>query len=57
VANINFTFPDPDDPIFSGEFTVSFPIQSEKSTDAGQPTPTPPTPQPSELPSENAPPS
>jgi hypothetical protein len=37
VANINFTFPDPDDPIFSGEFTVIFPIQLEESTDAGQP--------------------
>jgi len=50
MANIIYTWPDPDDEFFSGEFAVIFPIQFEKSTGAGQPTPTPPTPQPSSEP-------
>jgi hypothetical protein len=36
VANIKFTFPPEDDPIFSGAFAVSFPIRLEKSTDAAE---------------------
>jgi len=41
---ITWRKPDPDDPIFSAAFVVSFPIQFETSTDAGQPTSTPPEP-------------
>jgi hypothetical protein len=32
MANITHVWPDDDDPIFSGEFTVIFPIRLEKST-------------------------
>jgi hypothetical protein len=32
VAIIEHIFPNEDDPIFSGEFTVSFPIRLENST-------------------------
>jgi aspartokinase-like uncharacterized kinase len=39
VAIIKRTFPDPDDPIFSGAFTVIFPIRLEESTDAAEASP------------------
>ena len=35
---ITHYFPDPDDPIFSGEFTVTFPVQRKSSNDAGEKT-------------------
>jgi hypothetical protein len=41
VANTTYTWPDPDDEIFSPEFTVIFPIRLEKSADGGKPKPPP----------------
>jgi hypothetical protein len=47
MAIIEHVFPDPDDPIFAGAFTVSFPIRLEKTT------PTPPKPSASSSEGEN----
>jgi hypothetical protein len=34
MANITYVFPDDDDPIFSGAFTVSFPINFQPQEDS-----------------------
>ena len=50
MPNVKFYFPDEDDPMFSGAFTVVFPVWSKPTTDLETPSKRPPKPNASEGP-------